>query len=116
MPPRKRWFLSSYNVRRERDQFRCIFANALGIARTPAILDPHVAPDDPAQFLQPLKERREAGLIFRIVRRLGHEHADTPDAIRLLCAHGLRPSGCGAAKQSDKFAPFPSNMWLLPLR
>ena len=33
------------DVRRERDQFRRVFANALGIARGPAIVDPHVAAD-----------------------------------------------------------------------
>src|SRR5262245_46871359 len=48
------------NVRRERDQFRRESANAVGIARTPAILDPHVAAVDPAQLLQSLLERREA--------------------------------------------------------
>ena len=55
------------DVRRERDQFRRIFANAVGIARAPADVDPHVAADRPAQFLQPLQERRDAGLSFRIV-------------------------------------------------
>ena len=56
------------DVRRERDQFRRIFANALGIACAPADVDLHVAAVGPAQLLQPLQERREAGLSFRIVR------------------------------------------------
>ncbi len=43
-------------------------ANALGIARAPADVDPHVAAVGPAQLLQPLQERRDAGLPFRIVR------------------------------------------------
>ena len=56
------------DVRRERDQFRRVSANAVGIARAPAIVDPHVAAVGPAQLLQPLQERRDAGLRFRIVR------------------------------------------------
>ena len=56
------------DVRRERDQFRRVFANVVGIARAPAIVDPHVAAVGPAQLLQHLQERRDAGLRFRIVR------------------------------------------------
>ena len=41
---------------------------SVGIARGPADVDPHVAADGPAQLLQPLQERRDAGLTFRIVR------------------------------------------------
>ena len=52
---------------RERDQLGCIFANAVGIARGPAVVDPHVAAVGPAQLLQPLQKRRDAGLSFRIV-------------------------------------------------
>ena len=59
------------DVRRERDQFRRVFANVVGIARAPAGVDPHVAAVGPAQFLQPLQERRDAGLAFRIVRGAG---------------------------------------------
>ena len=56
------------DVRRERDQFRRVSANAVGIARGPAVVDPHVAAVGPAQLLQPLQERREADVCFRIVR------------------------------------------------
>ena len=59
------------DVRRERDQFRRVSANAFGIACAPADVDPHVAAVGPAQLLQPLQERREAGLTFRIVRGRG---------------------------------------------
>ena len=55
----------------ERDQFRRVFANFVGIAAAPAEVDPHIAAIDPAQLLQPLQERREAGLAFRIVRGRG---------------------------------------------
>ena len=42
-------------------------ANVVGIAGGPASIDPHIAAGGPAQFLQALQERREAGLCFRIV-------------------------------------------------
>ena len=66
---------------RERDQFRRVFANAVGIACAPAVIDPHVAAVGPAQLLQTLQERREAGLPFGIVRGEIHEHADPPHAL-----------------------------------
>jgi hypothetical protein len=37
------------DVRRERGQFRRVFANIVGIVPTPAIFNPHVAADGPAQ-------------------------------------------------------------------
>ena len=39
------------DVRRERDQFRRVFANVVGIACGPARVDPHVAAVSPAQLL-----------------------------------------------------------------
>ena len=35
------------DVRRERGQFRRVFANVVGIGQAPAIIDPHVAPLGP---------------------------------------------------------------------
>ena len=93
------------DVRRERDQFRRVFANVVGIARGPAGVDPHVAAVGPAQLLQPLQERRDAGLCFRIVRGRVHEHADAPHPLGLLRARGERPRGRRAAEQRDELAP-----------
>ena len=42
------------DVRRERDQFRCLFANLGGVGRGPAGVDAHIAADVPAQQRQPL--------------------------------------------------------------
>ena len=56
------------DVRRERNQFRRVSANAVGITPAPTSVDPHVAAVDPAQLLQSLQERRDASLRFRIVR------------------------------------------------
>ena len=80
------------DVRRERDQFRRVSANAVGIACGPASIDPHIAAVGPAQLLQPLQERRDAGLRFRIVRGCGHEHADAPHPLALLRARRERPT------------------------
>jgi hypothetical protein len=39
-------------------------------------VDPHVAADAPAQFAEPLQERRITGLVLWIVRHPGRERAD----------------------------------------
>jgi hypothetical protein len=49
------------DVRRERHQFRRISANAVGITPARTDVDPHVAAVGPAQFLQSLCKRNEAG-------------------------------------------------------
>src|SRR5262245_40462987 len=77
-------------------------ANALGIAGGPAIVDLHVAAVGPAQFLQPLHERSEARLTFRIVRCQAHEHADASHPLALLRARCERPLHCRAAEQRDE--------------
>ena len=62
-------------------------------------------PIGPAQLLQPLQERRDAGLTFRIVRGCGHEHADAPHPLGLLRARRERPRGRRAAEKRDELAP-----------
>jgi hypothetical protein len=44
------------DIRRERDQFRRVFAKAIEIARSPAVFDAHVAANSPTAFLEPLRE------------------------------------------------------------
>src|SRR5262245_5617612 len=53
---------SQYDVRRKRDQFRGILANALGIASGPAGVDPHVAAIGPTELLQALYECHQSSL------------------------------------------------------
>ena len=77
----------------------------VGIARGPAGVDPHVAAVGPAQLLQPLQERRDAGLRFRIVRGRGHEHADAPHPLGLLRARRERPRSRRATENTEKFPP-----------
>jgi hypothetical protein len=106
--------LARRTVRRKRNQFVCKFAHVVGFAVAPAIVDadvlpdgptqllqalaqklsdhPHVAADRPAQFLQPLCERRDAGQCVWIVRGLAHKDANAPQLRRrLLRARRERP-------------------------
>ena len=55
------------DIRRQRDQFRREFANVIGIACAPAVVDLHIRDDGPVQLLQSLMESREARLTFRII-------------------------------------------------
>jgi hypothetical protein len=92
------------DVRRERDQFCRVLKNALGIACGPTVVDPHVAADSPAPFLQPLQKHANAGLSFRIVRGQMHEHADAPHTLGLLRGRRKRPRRRRAADQCNDLA------------
>ena len=78
-------------VRCERDQFGSDRAVAVDVAGSPAVIDAHIAADDPAQFAEPLQEGCVSGLVFRIIRCPRHEHADAPYARRLLRSRRERP-------------------------
>src|SRR5262249_59641429 len=69
----------------------------------PAVFDPHVAADGPAQLGQPLRERRDAFQSSLIAVARAHEHADPPHALPLLRARRERPRG-RAAEQRDEVA------------
>ena len=62
------------------------------IANGPACVDANIAAVGPAQLLQSPQERRYAGLIYRIVRGHGQQHADAPHPLALLRARRERPS------------------------
>jgi hypothetical protein len=86
------------HVRREPNQFRRVFAQPIGIAQTPPILDTHVSTVRPASFLQALDEGIAAGLPCGIVRSQGaHEDAYAPHS--LLRTRRKRPRDHRAAKQ-----------------
>src|SRR5262249_45827129 len=76
----------------------------VGIDSSPANVDPQVAADGPAEFLQLLLERAEPCLIFRSVRGCGQEHADAPPPATLLPARSERPRRRRAAHQRDELA------------
>src|SRR5262245_50874216 len=101
--PQSRAASGQDDVRCERDQFRSVSANAITIARTPAVVDPHVAANAPAQLLQPVRERGGAGGSFRVLGSHAHQHADAPYVLALLRARRERPRS-RAAEQRDEFA------------
>jgi hypothetical protein len=75
-----------------------VSANISDIGSGPARLDPYIAADARAQERQPLHERRQARLIFRIIRGCGQEYADAPYSLGLLRARGNRPRRRRAAE------------------
>src|SRR6266481_5604938 len=95
-----------HHVRRERGQFRRVSANVGGTGRGPASVDAHVAADGPPRLLQPLQERPDAGLKFRIVGGCGQEHADASHTLGLLRARRERPCSRRAAEERDELASF----------
>ena len=92
------------DVRRERDQFRRISANVVGIAGGPADVDPHVAADRSNPVHQRLQECADPGLKFRIVRGCRQQHADAPHALALLRMRSERPR-CRATQKTEKLPP-----------
>ena len=93
------------DVRRERDQFRRVFALKVDIVLAPADVDPHIAAFGPAQFEQGLLQRRDPGLTLRIAQGAIHEHADTAHPLGLLGAGSKRPRNCRAAEKGNELAP-----------
>src|SRR5262249_44394542 len=71
----------------------------------PARIDPYVATYSPTQQSQPLMERCEASLEYRIACGCGQEHADPPHAPVLLGSRYERPRRRRAAEQRDELAP-----------
>src|SRR5262245_14040780 len=98
--PHGRGPVGQNDVRSKRGQFRRVSANIAFIGRSPASVDPHIAADAPAQLLQPLQERPDAGLKFHIVRSGGQDYADEPHPLGLLRARRKRARG-RAAEQRD---------------
>jgi hypothetical protein len=56
-------------------------------------------------LLQPLNERDNARLSFRIVRGQIHQHTGPPHPLALLRARRERPHSCRDAEQRDEIAP-----------
>src|SRR5262249_18915606 len=85
----------------ERHQFGRIFTSFLGVEFRPPSFDPYIASSDPARLREPLKERPDPGLKFRIVRGCRQQHADAPHPLGLLRTRRERPRR-RAAKQCDE--------------
>src|SRR5262249_8345679 len=105
--PQSRVAVGEDDVGRERNGFRYVPADVSGIRPSPARVDPDIAADAPARFLQTLHERADTNLVIRIVGRCGQEQGDTPHPLRLLpgCHDGPRRR---AAEKADERAPFHS--------
>jgi hypothetical protein len=56
-------------------------------------------------LLQPLQERRDAGLPFRVICGRAQERADAPHAVCLLRARDERPCRSRATSKRDELAP-----------
>jgi hypothetical protein len=65
----------------------------------------HVAAVGPAQLPQPVNERCDAGLFFRIVRCERREHADAPHPLRLLRTCRERPCDRRTAEKRNELTP-----------
>src|SRR5262249_40174649 len=85
------------DVRRECDQFDCVFAVA------PAIVDAEVLPNGPTQLLQALRKSRQTAVSFRIICSERREHADAAHPLALLRPRRERPGG-RTAEQHDELA------------
>ena len=86
-------------VRRKCDQFRRIFAKASRAGAAPAIVDPDVAADSPAQLLQTLKERREVRLSLCIIGGDIHKDTDAPHT-PVCCARAVSGHTAAALPKS----------------
>src|SRR5262249_1506928 len=95
---------SQDDIRRERDQLRGVSAKAIEIARAPAVLDPHVTADTPAQFGQSLRESRNVFESCRIALDRAHKHTDAPHPLTLLRVSRKRPRRRRAAEQRYELA------------
>ena len=91
------------DVRRERNQFRCVSAQAFAVARAPPSFNCYVAAVGPTEMLQALHERGHSTLRLRIVRRERIQHADAPHLLGLLRTRGERPRHNRAAGKYDEF-------------
>src|SRR6516164_5992245 len=69
------------------------------------MLDADIAVLDPAERLESLAKRSDAGEHFGVVLGICMQEGVTPHAFRLLCARSERPCGRGAADKRDHIAP-----------
>src|SRR5262252_1214022 len=90
------------DVWREGNQFRHIFANAIGISRAPTYVESDVAAVRPTQLLKRLQESCVAGLDVRVVSGAAVEHADASYASILLCGRRGRPSHRSSRRAAEK--------------
>ena len=91
-----------YDVGRERDQIGRVRARAVGIGRSPAVVDRDVAALGPAQFLEPLQEAREASLFFGTARWPAHEQADAAHPLGLFARAARGPASAATRRRGNE--------------
>ena len=92
------------DIRVQPDQLFGVFAKALFVVSGPADVGADVVTFVPAELLQGLHQRGDAGLPFRRVRTKIHQHADPPRRGWLLRARRKRPRR-RAADNRDELPP-----------
>src|SRR5262249_6206027 len=98
-------------------QFGRVFTHGVGLAVAPAVVDADVLPDSPARLRQALRECRQTGLCFGIIRGIRCEHADAAHPVWLLRPRRDRPRRSRAAAERDEVTPFPlTEMHPIPSR
>src|SRR5262245_59939958 len=75
----------------QRDEFLRESLHQRSVGRRPARVDPDVATLRPPELLEPLAERPDAGLCFRVALGIGGQYADPSHPAGLLRARGERP-------------------------
>ena len=92
---------------RERNQFGCRSAMAVGIAPAPTIIDPRIAPTVQPNSCSPRGAALRPG--FRIIKLAVQEHADAPDASPGCAPHRDRPAAtpdpCDELPPSHRSSP-----------
>jgi len=95
---------SQDDIRRKRDQFRRVFANAPGVALTPPYVEPHIAVIGPAQSPKLLEKRHKNGPCFQIAFGDADEYTDVLYPVAPLRANRNWPERCHG-KTRNELAP-----------
>src|SRR5271170_1894840 len=86
------------------DQLFCEGPDPIRFTGAPAKFDPEIAAFRPTQLRERAPERRDLRLRGRIAFRKGHQHADQPYPVRLLCPGSEWPRYRSTAEQRDELA------------
>src|SRR5262249_30172513 len=92
------------DVRRERDQFRSVFALAIDFIFAPADVDRYITAVTPAQLLQPLHECLKSSLTVWIVFGSIHQPTAPPYLLELLRTRGERPRRHYSTDETNELA------------
>jgi len=86
----------------------------LRIGECKSIFDVDVAALCPSKLFEPLQECRETRLVFGVVLRRAHEHADVPHPVSFLRLRRKRPRRRAAEQRNELAALYSMQIHLLP--